>query len=100
MEEAMSWPGAAFDVFLVLVVLWLAVRSLSSDDMFKSVVLFIVFGFTTALSWMRLGAPDIALADAVIGAGITGALLLDAFSHFEKHKRPASSAKGGEDVNS
>jgi uncharacterized MnhB-related membrane protein len=34
-----------------------------------------------ALAWARLGAPDIALAEAAIGAGLTGALLLDAVGH-------------------
>jgi energy-converting hydrogenase B subunit D len=42
------------------------------------VVQFIVFGLLMALAWARLQAPDIALAEAAIGAGLTGALLLDA----------------------
>jgi energy-converting hydrogenase B subunit D len=48
---------------------------------FHAVVLFIVFGLLMALAWARLGAPDIALAEAAIGAGLTGALLLDAVGH-------------------
>jgi energy-converting hydrogenase B subunit D len=40
--------------------------------------MFIVFGLLMALAWARLDAPDIALAEAAIGAGLTGALLLDA----------------------
>jgi multisubunit Na+/H+ antiporter MnhB subunit len=40
------------------------------------VVLFIAFGLLLALAWVRLGAPDVALAEAAIGAGITGTLLL------------------------
>ena len=39
---------------------------------------FIVFSLLMTLAWARLAAPDIALAEAAIGAGLTGALLLDA----------------------
>jgi multisubunit Na+/H+ antiporter MnhB subunit len=45
---------------------------------FQAIVLFVVFGLIMALCWARLGAPDVALAEAAIGAGITGALLFDA----------------------
>jgi uncharacterized MnhB-related membrane protein len=37
---------------------------------------FIALGAFTALAWARLDAPDVALAEAAIGAGVTGALLL------------------------
>jgi len=32
-----------------------------------------------SLVWARLAAPDIGLAEAAIAAGLTGALLLDAY---------------------
>ena len=82
------WPGALFDITIVVAIIWLAIRSLSSPDMFRSIVIFIVFGFLTALAWVRLAAPDIALADSIIASGITGALLLDAYGHFAKHAKP------------
>lgn len=58
--------------------LWSAWRSLATPDLNRAVAMFIVFGLLMALAWARLGAPDIALAEAAIGAGLTGALLLDA----------------------
>lgn len=45
-----------------------------------SVVMFLVFGLLLAIVWARLNAPDIALAEAVIGAGVTCALLLVAIA--------------------
>jgi uncharacterized MnhB-related membrane protein len=39
-------------------------------------VLFIAFGLTMALAWARLTAPDLALAEAAVGAGLTGVLLV------------------------
>jgi energy-converting hydrogenase B subunit D len=67
-----------FDGILALTLVWLCWRVLSAPDLFKAVVLFIVFGLLMALAWIRLQAPDIALAEAAIGAGLTGALMLDA----------------------
>lgn len=67
-----------FDLLIVLTLLALAWRALSSRDLFAAVVLFIAHGLVMALAWVRLAAPDIALAEAAIGAGLTGVLLLDA----------------------
>ncbi len=70
----------AIDALLALLLLWLAVRALASPDLLEAVILFIGFGLTLAMVWVRLAAPDIALAEAAIGAGLTGALLLAALA--------------------
>ena len=70
----------AFDGLLVFALLWLAWQALGTPDLFKAIVLFIAFGLVMALAWVRLQAPDIALAEAAIGAGLTGALLLAALA--------------------
>jgi multisubunit Na+/H+ antiporter MnhB subunit len=66
------------DVLLVLLLLWLAWQLLYVSDLFSSTVLFIAFGLVMSLAWVRLQAPDLALAEAAIGAGITGAMVLTA----------------------
>jgi uncharacterized MnhB-related membrane protein len=80
-------PALAFDLLLIASLLWSAARTLITADVFRAVVLFIVFGLLMALAWARLGAPDIALAEAAIGAGLTGALLLDAVGHLRAKRR-------------
>ncbi|MEW6037138.1 MAG: DUF4040 domain-containing protein [Pseudomonadota bacterium] len=67
-----------FDGLMASTLVWIAWRSLATPDLFKAVVLFIAFGLLMTLAWVRLATPDIALAEAAIGAGLTGALLLDA----------------------
>ncbi|MBD1401221.1 hydrogenase subunit MbhD domain-containing protein [Pelovirga terrestris] len=69
-------PALIFDLILLLTLISLAWLLLASTDLFRAVVLFIAFGLLLALAWVRLGAPDVALAEAAIGAGISGALLL------------------------
>jgi multisubunit Na+/H+ antiporter MnhB subunit len=76
MMDAQLW--LLFDLTLALMLLALGWASLASPDLKRGVVLFIAFGMLLALVWARLRAPDLALAEAIIGAGMTGALLLAA----------------------
>ena len=76
-----------FDIFLVLTLLWLAWQLLATEDLFKAVVLFISFGLLMALAWVRLRAPDVALAEAALGAGLTGPLFLSALSRIERFRQ-------------
>jgi len=77
-----------FDALLSGTLVWVAWRALAATDLFKSVVIFIAFGLLMSLAWVRLSAPDIALAEAAIGAGLTGVLLLDAIGHLRNRNRP------------
>lgn len=69
--------GLTLDLLLVAALLWSGAQSLLSRNLFRGVVFFIVFGLFMALAWVRLHAPDLALTEALIGAGLTGALLLN-----------------------
>jgi uncharacterized MnhB-related membrane protein len=82
--EALMQIGWVFDLTLGGSLLWLAWRALACPDLFKAIVLFIAFGLLMALVWVRLQAPDVALAEAAIGAGLTGALLLAAFARLKR----------------
>lgn len=83
-----------FDGLLALAILWIAWGALTGATLFKSVVLFIAFGLMMALAWVRLDAADIALAEAAIGAGLTGVLLLDAVGHIAGRRAQRASADG------
>jgi multisubunit Na+/H+ antiporter MnhB subunit len=74
---------ASLDLVLALAIVWVGWRVVASADLFTAVILFIVFGLLMSLAWVRLEAPDIALAEAAIGAGLTGALMLDAVRQLE-----------------
>ena len=74
--------GLVFDVLLALGLLWLGWRTIRDKSLLRAILSFIAFGLLMALCWARLRAPDVALAEAAIGAGLTGALLLDAYRVF------------------
>ena len=87
MESLLNFSGIVFDGLLALGLLVLAGSLLRSPDLFKAIVLFISFGLIMSLAWVRLKAVDIALAEAAIGAGLTGALFLAALSRIQRGSR-------------
>ncbi len=76
-----------FDILLVLTMLWLAWCLLDTEDIFKAVVLFISFGLLMAIAWVRMRAPDVALAEAALGAGLTGPLFLSALRRMNRARK-------------
>lgn len=68
------------DAVLALLLLGLGGGALHVRQLYAGILLFIVFGLVLALVWARLGAADLALAEAAIGAGLTGVLLFAALA--------------------
>ncbi|MGS4944878.1 hydrogenase subunit MbhD domain-containing protein [Meridianimarinicoccus sp. RP-17] len=80
-------PYLLLDLGLAATILVLALAALRQRDSFTMAVVFILFGLLVALAWVRLDAPDVALAEAAIGAGVTGALLLRTLRHVGGERR-------------
>lgn len=76
-----------FDWILLLVILGLAWRALNDRDLFRAVIKFIVLGLLLAVAWVRLRAPDVALAEAAVGSGLTGALILSALVRMRRREQ-------------
>lgn len=76
----MSLEIGVFDGLLLAGVVLSAVAAVLVTRRTSAVAVFLVFGLLLALLWARLDAPDIALAEAVLGGGVTGALLVDALA--------------------
>jgi uncharacterized MnhB-related membrane protein len=74
------------DGLVGLMLLWLAWQALSSADLLRAVAMFVAFGLLVAIAWIRLEAPDVAIAEAAIGAGLTGALLLITIRRLEDRR--------------
>lgn len=83
--------GEAFDILLCLIILAVALGAIAGRDLFAGVALFIVYGLLLAIAWVRLGAVDVALAEAAIGAGLTGVLLLSAVARLKEDQAPHNS---------
>lgn len=81
----MTWT--LFDLILVALLIVSAWRSFASPTLFGCVVAFVSFGLMMSLAWLRLRAPDIALAEVAVGAGVTGALLMAAVGRINRPHR-------------
>ena len=79
----------AFDLLLSITLITLALAALTSREPRRAVISFIAFGLLLALVWARLRAPDVALAEAAIGAGLAGALMLAA-ARRASHRLPGN----------
>ena len=94
--ETITQLNWGFDLLLGLGLITLASWALFCNDLFEGVVLFIAFGLLMSLLWIRLDAPDVALAEAAIGAGLTGALIMAALARLQntiRNDSPDSSEK-------
>ncbi len=69
----MTW---LIGLILFVLAIIAAVVALSVKDLMTSVVTLTVFSFLMALLYTGLGAVDVALNEAVIGAGISGVFLV------------------------
>jgi multisubunit Na+/H+ antiporter MnhB subunit len=68
----------ALDAILGLLICAVALGAILARDLWASIVFYIVYGALLAVAWVRLGSVDVALAEAAIGAGLTGILLIGA----------------------
>jgi multisubunit Na+/H+ antiporter MnhB subunit len=74
----------ALNLALVALALGLAVWTVVAREHFAAVAGFIVYGLVLAIIWVQLSAIDVALTEAAIGAGLTGALLIGAVSRLQE----------------
>ena len=75
--------GWLFDGLLGVALLGLGGYAVFGRQLPNTVLAFIGLGLFMALAWVRLGALDVALAEAALGGGVTGALLLAALNRLE-----------------
>lgn len=77
-------PGTLLDLLLAAALPVLALVAVLARDLRRAAVVLVSLGLLAALAWIRLDAPDVALAEAAIGAGLTGVLFLDAAGRIPK----------------
>jgi multisubunit Na+/H+ antiporter MnhB subunit len=70
--------GFALDCGLAALIAAVAGWTIIARASFDAVVSFVAFGLLLTLAWVRLEAIDVAMTEAAIGSGLTGALLLGA----------------------
>ncbi|HEY1543399.1 MAG TPA: MnhB domain-containing protein [Xanthobacteraceae bacterium] len=87
--------GPALDCGIALLATALAGWTIIARASFAAVVGFVCFGLASTFVWVRLDAIDVALTEAAIGSGLTGALLLGAVAKLRACEAAAQAAYPG-----
>ncbi len=75
------------DLLLLLYLVVCAVGVMRTDDLLSAVILFSSYSMVMAIVWQQLNAPDIAITEAAVGAGITSMLFVAAISRTSRWGR-------------
>ena len=68
--------GPALNITFIVMLVACALLAVFSRDLLAAVIIFSVYSLIMALMWQRLQAPDLALTEAAVGAGITTVLFV------------------------
>lgn len=66
-------------IFSIIMLVLLIVSSImvsSLKSLLGSIILFMVYSLIMAILWQQLNAPDLAITEAAVGAGITTVLFI------------------------
>jgi multisubunit Na+/H+ antiporter MnhB subunit len=87
--------GFALDTGLAALVLAVAVWTIAARAAFAAVIGFVTYGLLLALVWVRLSAVDVALTEAAVGSGVTGAVLIAAAARLRPDEARAVAERPG-----
>lgn len=85
----------ALNLGLALLLLALATWTIVARDTFAAVAGFIPYGLLLTLAWLLLMAVDVAMTEAAIGGGLTGALLIRAASRLRASEAAMAAERPG-----
>ena len=87
--------GPLLNAALALLFIALATWTVFVRDTFAAVAGFIPYGLLLTAVWLRLSAVDVAMTEAAIGAGLTGALLVGAAARLRGGEARAETGRPG-----
>ena len=76
----------AFQAFLVLVMIVAAWRAARAKDLMDAVIACALVSLMASIIFYFLHAPDVAMAEAAIGAGLTAAIFIFAINRTERQE--------------
>ena len=80
--------SAVFDAVLLLLLLSTAISVARARDLLAAVVIFSLYSLLLCLVWQHRGAPDVAITEAAVGAGVTTVLFLLTLARTRRSEKP------------
>ncbi len=72
---------------ILVIILVLAILSLQFKDLLSAIITLAAFSFMLSLLFYYLHAPDVAIAEAAVGAGVTTILFVLVISRTKRRER-------------
>ena len=76
-----------FDIVLLLLLLGCALAVVRLKDLLAAAIVFSSYSLLMCLLWLHRGAPDVAMTEAAVGAGVTTVLFLVAIARTTRKER-------------
>jgi energy-converting hydrogenase B subunit D len=76
-----------FNVLLVVLLIVCAIAVERTNDLLGAIIIFASYSLVMSVLWLLLSAPDIALTEAAIGAGVTTILFLTVISRTRRMEK-------------
>jgi energy-converting hydrogenase B subunit D len=79
--------STAFDIMLLLFLIATALAVARARDLLAAAIVFSSYSLVMCLLWQHRGAPDVAMTEAAVGAGITTVLFLVAIGRTTRREK-------------
>ena len=79
--------SAVFDIMLLVFLIVTALAVARTKDLLAAAILFSSYSLMMCLLWQHRGAPDVAMTEAAVGAGITTVLFLVAIGRTTRREK-------------
>ena len=77
-----------FDVAVLVLIVTCVLAIARTRDLVRASILFSVYSLFLCLLWVHRGAPDVAMTEAAVGAGLTVALFLYTIARVGREEKP------------
>ncbi|OHW61720.1 putative monovalent cation/H+ antiporter subunit B [Andreesenia angusta] len=76
-----------FSIVMILFLIGAAIAVSLIKDMLGAIIVFMVYSLIMAILWEQLNAPDLAITEAAVGAGVTTILFVISLKRIRGMKR-------------
>jgi len=77
----------SLDFILLIIILFLSVAAITVRDLLSAAIILGGFSFMMALLWTEMGAVDVAITEASVGAGVSTVFFVAALHHTNRRSK-------------
>ncbi|MDO9628911.1 MAG: DUF4040 domain-containing protein [Acholeplasmataceae bacterium] len=75
------------NVIIILFLIMCAIAVEKTKDLVSAVIIFSAYSLMMSVLWLILNTPDVALTEAVIGAGVTSLLFIAVIAKTKRYEK-------------